>query len=807
MPQPTSVVAAVFVVLSAGVWAAEPAGEVYQVPPKEIVDLVDAPLTPAVLPSPQRDRALLLEPPPLISIADLARPELKLAGHRFDPAARDQARAFYYRALALLDLRTGRTAPVAGLPEGARVRNVSWSPDGTRFAFTARRDAGVELWVGDVAAASVRRLGSFHLNAVHTARPYDWQAGGRAFLARLVPDGAAPPATVEVPKGPTVQETQGRKAPARTYQDLLRSARDAELFEFYMQSVVARVDLDGKATELGRGAIVRADVSPDGLWVLVETLQRPFSYVVPEFRFPRKVEIWSPEGKVAREIANLPLADAVSTDRNAVREGPRQVTWRADKPATLTWVEAQDKGDPRVEAAVRDRLLSLDAPFTAAPTELASTALRFSFVLWGDDDLALVWESWWKTRRTRTWRIRPGRPGAAADLVFDRSSEDRYSDPGTPLLEPTARGTSVLKRTPDGRSIFLSGAGASPEGDRPFVDRLDLVDKKASRLWRSEAPHYEYAVDLLDGGRTLLTRRESLSDPPNYYRRDLRTKKLLAITQFPDPMPQIRAARKELIHYSRKDGVALHGNLYLPPGYDPKRGPLPVFMWAYPQEFKSADAAGQVRDSPHRFIRVSPGSALLWLARGWAVLDNPSMPIVGEGQKEPNDTYVEQLVASAEAAVDEVVRRGVGDRRRIAVGGHSYGAFMTANLLAHCDLFRAGIARSGAYNRTLTPFSFQAEERTFWEAPETYVKMSPFTHAAKIDEPLLLIHGTDDNNAGTFPIQSERLFQALQGLGGTARLVMLPHESHGYQARESVLHMLWEMDEWLEKHVRRAGGP
>jgi dipeptidyl aminopeptidase/acylaminoacyl peptidase len=787
--------------------AAPDVTEVYRVPPKEIVDLVDAPLTPAILLSPLRDRALLLEPPPLISIADLARPELKLAGLRFDPAARDQPRAPYFRSMALLDIRTGRQTSVTGLPADSRVRNVAWSPNGTRFAFTARRDGGVELWVGEVSAASVRRLGSFHVSCAHPSRPYEWLPDGGGLVVRVVPEGALPPVTPDVPKGPTIQESRGRKAPARTYQDLLKSARDADLFEFYMQSVIARTDLDGKTVVLGRGPVVRADVSPDGAYVIMETLHRPFSYVVPEPRFPRKIEVWSMDGKLVREVADLPLADAVSTDMNAVRQGPRQVGWRADHPSTLYWVEAQDKGDPRLEADVRDRLFTLTAPFEGRPVELAATALRFGSVTWGGDDLALVMESWWKTRRTRTWRIRPGQPAGKPELVFDRSFEDRYADPGFPLLERTPRGTFVLKRTRDGRGIYLSGSGASPEGDRPFLDRFDLTRLAATRLWRSEAPYYEMAVDLLDDGRRLLTRRESLAEPPNFYIRDLHAKKIVPLTGFPDPAPQLRAARKELIRYSRKDGIALNGTLYLPPGYDTaKDGPLPVLMWAYPQEFKSADAAGQVRDSPYRFIRVTPGSPLFWLVRGWAVLSDPTMPIVGEGKTEPNDTYVEQLVASAEAAVEEVVRRGVGDRRRVAVGGHSYGAFMTANLLAHCDLFRAGLARSGAYNRTLTPFSFQAEERTFWEAPDTYVKMSPFTHASKIDEPLLMIHGTDDNNSGTFPIQSERLFQAVQGLGGTARLVMLPFESHGYQARESVLHMLWEMDTWLEQHVRHAGG-
>ena len=566
------------------------------------------------------------------------------------------------------------------------------------------------------------------------------------------------------------------------------------------------VSLDGSARNVGApGLIVRGEPSPDSEYLLVETVRRPFSYIVPESRFPRRVDIWSRGGDMVRTIADLPLMDTVIPDRDAAAEGPRGIVWRADEPATLFWVEAQDKGNPRVEAAVRDRLLMLAAPFTGTPIELASLGTRFGGVQWGNGDFALVNERWWKTRRIKTWRVRPSHPGAA-DLIFDRSSEDRYAALGSPVTRRNARGREVIRLAKGGTAFYLFGDGASPEGDRPFADRFDLATKKTTRLWRSEGQHYELPVDLLDDeGRRLVTRRESPSEPPNYYLRDLRAKSARALTSFPHPTPQIAAAKKELLRYDRADGVKLTATLYTPPGYDPARdGRLPVLVWAYPEEFLSADAAGQVTTSPYRFIRPTISGALPFLARGYAVLDDPSIPIIGANGAQPNDTYIEQLISGAQAAVDEVVRRGVGDRDRIGVGGHSYGAFMTANLLAHTDLFRAGIARSGAYNRTLTPFTFQAEDRTFWEAPETYMRMSPFMHANKINEPLLLIHGTADDNAGSFPMQSERLFQALKGLGGTVRLVMLPNEAHGYRARESVLHMLWEMDRWLETYVKNA---
>jgi dipeptidyl aminopeptidase/acylaminoacyl peptidase len=780
--------------------------EKYQVPPKEIVDLVDAPTTPIAYLNSSNDWMLLVEYPPLLKMEDLSQPELKLAGLRFNPQTHDQTRPGYFTKISIMEVAPGKTPKNIEVPSGAKMRNVSWSPDGKRFAFTISTSSGVELWTGDVATAIVKRLGSFYLNNVYPGLPYQWISDNQHIIARIVveKEKAGPTPAPTEPMGPIIQETAEQKAPAATYQDLLKTPRDADTFERHLTSSIVRIALDGSTTELVKGTIVRAEPSPDANYLLVETMHRPFSYLVPQFRFPYRVEILDSKGKLVKEIADLPLADAIPVDFDAVRTGPRDLGWRPDQPATLYWAEAQDKGDARLEAAIRDRIYTLKAPFDEKPIELASTELRFERIDWGGDDLALLTESWWKTRKTRTWRIMPSNPSAKPQILFDRSSEDRYSDPGYPVYKSTPWGTFVIRRGNDGKTIFLSGDGASSEGDRPFLDELDLATAKSKRLWRSEAPYYEFIYEVLDDdAERVFTSRESVSEPTNYFVRDLPEKKLEPITTFPHPTPQLANAKKEMIRYKRADGVDLTGTLYLPPGYDQKTdGPLPVLMWAYPQEFKSADAAGQVTDSPYRFIHIYSNSPLFWLARGYAILDDPSMPIIGEGKAEPNDTYVEQLTSSAQAAVDELVKRGVGDRNRMAIGGHSYGAFMTANLLAHSDLFQAGIARSGAYNRTLTPFSFQAEERTFWEATDTYIKMSPFTYSNKINEPILLIHGMDDNNTGTFPIQSERLYQAIKGLGGTARLVMLPYESHGYRARESVLHVLYEMDRWLDKYTK-----
>ncbi len=779
---------------------------VYRTPPQVLTDIIDAAPTPGVRLDPRREWMLVLDQPNLPPIAELAERELRLGGLRIRPRSHGPSRSGYATGLRLLRLSDLAERRITGLPDGARIENIRFAPDGSRFAFTHTAADGIELWVAEVASGQARRLSSAHLNLAVGGAP-QWLRDGSLVATLVVPDQGPEPPTPSVPAGPILQENRGRTAPARTYQDLLKNAYDESLFEYYLTAQVARITPDGQAVPLGKpGLVVNVSPSPDGRYLLVQTLHRPFSYLVPAFRFPRRAEVWDLDGHAVKTIADLPLQEEIPIAFDSVATGPRDLEWRDDAPATLTWVEALDGGDPGHEAAQRDKVLTLAAPFTGEPATLVTLAWRFGGITWGNDGnggLALVDEAWWKTRRTRTWILHPGTGDKAPDLLFDRSSEDRYADPGFPLTVPNAWGRPVLQMAEGGKTIFLSGEGASPEGDRPFLDALDLGTKKTKRLFRSEAPHYEEAVALLDaGGRYLLERREAIEEPTNYFVRDLKTNQLRQITRFPHPTPQLLGIHKELLRYARPDGVQLTATLYTPAGWKTGDAPLPMVMWAYPQEFKSASAAGQVNDSPYRFVRAGWWSPVLWLTQGYAVLDNPSLPIVGEGDKEPNDSYVDQLVASAKAAVDEVVRRGVADRRRIAIGGHSYGAFTTANLLAHSDLFAAGIAQSGAYNRTLTPFGFQAEERDLWHASETYIKMSPFLYADKIRKPLLLVHGQADNNPGTDPMQSDRFYNALKGNGATVRLVVLPFESHGYRARESVLHLLWESSNWLDTYVK-----
>jgi dipeptidyl aminopeptidase/acylaminoacyl peptidase len=774
----------------------------YRTPPQAIVAIADAEPTPGVVLDPTRKWLLLLERRAMPDIRELAQEELRLAGIRINPETNGRSRRDTAYGMKLVSVADGSERAIEGLPAEARIDDVRFSPDGSHVAFTQTGESGIELWLADVASARARKLLD-GLNGIFD--PFDWRSDSRSLVAKVVPkDRGRAPEAPRVPEGPIVQETTGEAAAAWTYQDLLETPHDEALFAHYGSAELVEAGVDGATIALGKASLIdRAEPSPDGKFVLVSHVERPFSYLVPHSRFGRRVEVWDRSGTLVREVARLPLAENVPLGRNAVPTGPRDIGWRPDEDASLHWVEAQDGGDPRQPASVRDKLYTFAAPFDGEPAEILSLGLRLGEVYWGSAAGALVREWWWADRHERIWKL--GFEGKKAEVLFDYSYEDRYNVPGTPLLETTARGTVALLTANDGRTVFLSAEGASPEGSRPFVDALDLETGEKTRLFHSEGPYYEYPLAFLDvSGRKLLTRRESTEEPPNYFARDLETNELRALTSFPHPYPGLVGATRELVRYQRPDGVTLTATLHLPPRYSSSQGALPLIVWAYPREYKSADAAAQVRESPYRFSRVSWGSPLYWLTQGYAIMDDAAMPIVGEGDEEPNDTYVEQLVASAQAAVDEAARRGVADPDRAAIGGHSYGAFMTANLLAHSDIFRAGIARSGAYNRTLTPFGFQSEQRTFWEAPETYFTMSPFMHAHRIHEPILLVHGEADNNSGTFPIQSQRLFHALKGHGAKARLVLLPHESHGYRARESVLHTLWETNEWLEKYVKNA---
>jgi dipeptidyl aminopeptidase/acylaminoacyl peptidase len=781
----------------------------YQLPPKEVVDAFDAPPLPQAILSPSKNALALLYRRAYPTIAELSRPMLRLAGARINPKTNGPQRTGLIFGITLKKIADGSEAKVT-VPAQANISNVRFSSDGARLSFLNTKASGIELWVADVANGRARLIsGLDRLNAAG-GDPCDWLSDNVTMICKVVPAGRGPaPAEANVPSGPNVQENQGKPAPAPTFEDMLKTAHDDALFEYYFTSQLTAYNVaTGRKTLVGRAAIFdNVSPSPNGEFLLVEKIKHPFSHLIPLNGFPEDVEVLNRRGEVVRKLADVPTREGVPI--NGVQTAPRNFQWRQDQSATVIWVEALDGGDLRNKAAFRDRVMTVSAPFNAGPAEVAKTEWRYAGLSYTEKGIGLLSEFERASRRIRTWILEAG---AQPRKLWDRRQDAAYENPGTPVTRRDTGGGGfggfggaggggpILQ---SGNFIYLTGQGSSPEGDRPFIDRLNLKTLDKERLFRSDAKVYESVIAPLDDdAKTILTRFESPTDPPNYYVRTLAADSRRAVTDFKDPQPQLRGVTRQFIAYARKDGVKLSGTLYLPPGY--KAGTrVPVILWAYPREFGDADAASQITGSPNRFTLVSGYSHLFLLLSGYAVLDNPTMPIVGAGET-ANDKYVEQLVSSADAAIDKVVDMGVADRDRIGVGGHSYGAFMTANLLAHSRLFRAGFAESGAYNRSLTPFGFQNERRTFWEVPDLYAKMSPFWHANNIKDPILLMHGEADDNSGTFPIQSERFYMALKGQGATVRYVTLPFEAHGYAARETLLHVLWERWNWFDKYVKNA---
>lgn len=776
----------------------------YQEPPQSIKELVDFERAPSVFLDEQKEIMIQVFRPTYKSIEDLMGKEFKLAGLRIDPDKNISTTVTYFEHISITHLKNDRQILVEGLPTQPRLANFSWSPDQKMLSFTHTGEDGVYAYVLDVVTGKAIKVTEAPLNA-NLGNPITWHPNGEKLLVRFKTEKNH---TIlepkdQIPTGPTVTMSDGKIAQNRTYQDLLKNKLDEDNFQRLTNADLYWVNLQGQSTLfLKNQMFVNESFSPDGEYVLIETLQTPFSYIVPFSRFPKKSSIYNNEGQIIKELAVKPLIEDMPQGFMATYKGPRSYSWRADEAATLFWVEALDEGDPAVKVSFRDALYQWKAPFNETPNLFMKTQQRFNAIVWGNESLAIVYDYWWDTRNIKTYVIHPEKNLENIQPINDRNYQDRYTDPGDLMTVRNHYGRSVLKM--EGKKVYLSGAGFTAEGQFPFVDEWEVVKNQKKRLYTSKLKHQvESIIDFADDkNKTLMVSVQSATEYPNYYTRNIQNGKIKKqISHFKNPFTSIQNVQKEVLRYEREDGVALSGTLYYPLDYEEGKK-YPMIMWAYPAEFKDANSASQVTTNPNEFVFPFYGSPIYWVTRGYIVLDDASFPIVGEGNEEPNDTFVEQLVANAKAAIDAVDAKGLVDRNRVAVGGHSYGAFMTANLLTHSDLFAAGIARSGAYNRTLTPFGFQAEQRNYWEAPEVYNLMSPFMHADKMKTPLLLIHGEEDNNSGTYTMQSERYFNALKGFGAPARLVILPLESHGYSAKESIMHTLWEQDQWLEQHVK-----
>ena len=779
----------------------------YQKPCEEILNLVDIQRAPYTLFDQSKENVVFIYRDAYKSIEDLSKEELRLGGLRIDPATSIGSRTTFYNNLMVQHLGGSvESSPiqVQGLPEKPRLSHFQWSPDERKIAFANTHNEGVELWVLDIASAKATKITSAKLNA-NVGSAFEWFGDSESLLVKMISPSkqALIDTTKTVPTGPTISESDGKKAQNRTYQDLLKNKTDEFNFEQLVLSELHRVTLSGDISLWAETAMYSGmEVSPDGEYVLVTTIEKPFSYLVQYDRFPSASVVYNKNGTKVETIVEVPLIEDLPKGFMATCKGRRAVDWRNDKPSSIIYVKALDQGDPEVEVDYRDEVFELSAPFGGEGHSILKLKQRYNRMIWGTDEQAIAYDYWWNTRNLKTYLFNPEDSSWEPKILFDRNYQDRYSDPGYFVTHKNLYGKSVLSMK--GETVFLLGDGCSDEGQFPFLDSLELSTGKTERIYRSVyEDRVENLYDYDPEKNRLLVRIESPKDYPNYSFRELAENRLDAITHFPNPFESIKDIYKEVIRYQREDGLDLTATLYLPANYDfEKKEQLPMILWAYPREFKDRSSAGQNTQNPNEFTYPFYGSPIYWVTRGYAVLDDAAFPIVGVGDEEPNDTFRSQLVADAKAAIDAVDALGYIDRRRVGVGGHSYGAFMVANLLSHSDLFAAGVARSGAYNRTLTPFEFQSEERYYWDAPEVYYAMSPFMHADKMKTPLLLIHGEADNNSGTYPMQSERYFNAIKGLGGPVRLVILPKESHSYRAKESILHLLWEQDTWFEKYVK-----
>ena len=777
----------------------------YQKPSPEILALADYERAPSVSMDTKKEYLLLSYRNTYKTLDDLNQTEMRLGGLRINPLTNISSTVTYVNNLKIRKISNKYETQISGLPLNAKISNVAWSQNEKKIAFTNTTHSGVELWVIDVASATAKKITSDNLNA-NLGSPFSWMKDNETLLVKVLPKNR--PALIndkkDLPKGPTVSVSDGSKSQNRTYQDLLKNKSDEANFDALVTSELYIITTSGTASLFKPADIYAGEsFSPDGNYLMLTTIQKPYSYIVPYSRFPQKSVVYDLTGKEIKQVNEVPLTEIMPKGFSSVRTGKRSMSWRADKPATLVFVEALDEGDQAKKVDYRDELFQWNAPFNSTPTSMMKTQQRFGEIIWGNDSFAIAYDSWYDTRNTKTYLLNPSNPNEAPKVISDRNSQDIYSDPGNFETKKNEFGRYVISI--ENGNAYLIGDGHSKEGQFPFIDELNLKTLKTKRLYISKIKDKKEDLISIEDFKKgeVLVMIQSKNDYPNYYFRNIKSGKLSPITDFKNPFESIKNVYKEVIKYKRKDGVDLSGTLYLPANYDlTKKEKLPLLIWAYPAEFKDKNSAGQNDKNPNEFTFPNYGSFVYWVTKGYAVLDDASFPIIGEGATEPNDTFIKQLVDDAEAAINAVANLGYINRKKVAVGGHSYGAFMTANLLTHSNLFACGIARSGAYNRTLTPFGFQSEQRNYWDVPAIYNEMSPFMNADKMKTPLLLIHGEADNNPGTFTLQTERYFQALKNLGAPTRMIILPKEAHGYVAKENILHLLWEQDQFLEKYLK-----
>ncbi len=772
----------------------------YKLPPKHIQDVFDTKRPNYYSFVPFHDLALEKNYDRYQSLEQVSDPTVKLAGREISIKLNASATRYPENYLAIHDFKADKNIEV-DLPEDIKIRDSKFSFDKSKLAISYETDDGIKLMMVDVNSGKIKYFADFRLNDAFGDTAFWWMNDNKTLFLKIIPPERGEitkrPTT---PTSPTMEETSGKVSTTRTYQNLLTDKFDEILFDFFFTSYLAKLNTSNQKLKVISEPKIWEEMilSPDNEYIFATILNKPYSYQVPYYRFPQSMQILDKKGKFVKTVYARPLQDQVPI--GGVYVGPRRFDWQPLKDASLLWVEALDDGDPKNEVPYRDKIIRWDAPFENEPYEIFRTIHRSSHTNWSEIEDEIIYSEYDRDRIWMTTYLYKIGSKEEPKLIFDMSRRDKYNFPGNLIHRKTDRGENVFLHRGD-FVYYDNDTGATPEGRFPYLSRFNLKTKEAKILWRCQDDHYETFLAFVDDEMNKIAiRSESNLKYRDYLIIDLKSKNKTQLTDYPNPYQEITDLKVELVTYTRKDSIPLSGTLILPAEYQ-KGDRLPLIYEAYPQEFTDASTAGQVTNSPNRFPNFWGASIRYLVLEGYAVLMNASIPIIGDPET-VNETFIEQTVSSVEAAIDYLDQRGIIDPERVGITGHSYGAFMVADVLAHSDIAAAGVAKSGAYNRTLTPFGFQSERRTLWEAKDFYIEVSPFMFADKIKEPLLLIHGEDDPNSGTYPMQSKRFYQALKGNGGTARYVLLPKEGHGYAARESLLHVLAETIQWFNKYVR-----
>jgi len=804
--------------------------EGYLRPSSEIADLVTAPRHESALLtnlSPAGDRFLRTESDGLTPLADLALPFHRLGGLALDPAG-SRARSLTTGGsarLTLIDWRAERTIQVE-VPTGATVSGTRWSPDGGAVGFLVNEPGGSFLHVADAADGASRRLTERALLATRVTA-FEWSGDGAHVYAVLVPEGRGPePVRPAVPTTPLVRVAAAEENRLRTYPSLLQDPHDQALLEYHTTGQLARIRVaDGSVQPIGSPAMIESiDVPPSGDHLRVRTTERPFSYIVPVSQFGDLDEIWDLEGtalaelerRAVREGAPLPEADADEEPR-------RSLGWHPDGGGLvfLQWAtQGNDQGNDVDEADADgveatngprlDRVVRWLPPFDDTAREVlfeSQTEIR-SLRFGGDASWLFLAE---RVRGTeRLYAVHLDDPDTRYTLS-EWDPDDFHANPGSLLTTTNALGASVVRTSSDGGSVYLSGTAhfEDPETNAPraFVDRVEIASGERERIWEAAEDLFERLVAVVDDDlNEIILAREGPTTVPDSWLLDRRDGSLVPLTRNADPHPIVTQMRRERITVTRADGIRFKVNVTFPPDYpDYQEGTrLPAMFWFYPREYADQEAYDRSwrTYNPNRFVTAGPRSMDILAAAGYLVVE-PDHPIVGP-QERINDRFVVDLRQNHLAVIDALDERGWIDRRRLALGGHSYGGFGTINAMVHTPYFRAGIAGAPNTNRLLTPIGFQSERRALWDARETYLEMSPFLYAERLQGALLLYHGADDQNVGTFPDNSWRMIHALNGLGKTAALYVYPHEDHGPAAEETLLDLWARWVAWLDHYVKDA---